>query len=456
MNINDLRHIYFIGAGGIGMSALARYFNTKGIKVSGYDKTETDLTKKLVSEGIEIQYVDDVALIPEDIELVIYTPAVSTKHRQLKSLQMRGAVPVMKRSQVLGIISEQNDSVAVAGTHGKTSTTAILSHVMKYCGIDVSAFIGGILSDYNTNYFAGSSNWVVLEADEFDKSFLTLRPEIAILQSMDADHLDVYGDDKSVRDSFVAFLNKTEFGGKLVINYDLVCQFTKEEWDELKMYYKVITYGTSSEANAVISEMNVEDDMSTFMLLYNGENTKVSQYLPGMHNRMNATAAIIASVEAGCDMQKAAKSLSIFKGIKRRFEFVVRRDVIYIDDYAHHPTELNAAISAARELFPKKKILGIFQPHLYSRTKDFANGFAQALDTLDDVILMDIYPAREEPIKGVDSNLILSKMNNKQKSILDTNEILNIIKEKNYDVVMTLGAGDIDLLVPKIKDILIH
>ncbi len=456
MNINDLRHIYFIGIGGIGMSALARYFRYKGMMVSGYDKTETVLTKKLVGEGINIHYLDDLSLIPEDIDLVVYTPAIPYLHKGLKRFKEHNSIPVLKRSEVLGMISEENDSIAVAGTHGKTSTTGILAHVMKSCGVDVSAFVGGILTDYETNYFAGDSNWVVLEADEYDRSFLTLHPEISILQSMDADHLDIYKDDKSIRDSFVAFLNKTSFGGKLIINHDLKSNFKNAEWEELKSFYKLITYGIDPNATVVITEMKVEDGMSTFVLKYNGIESKVAQYLPGLHNRMNATAAIIASVEAGCNLEKAINSLSIFKGIKRRFEFVVRRDVTYVDDYAHHPTELNAAISAARELFPNKKILGIFQPHLYSRTKDFALGFAEALDALDEVVLMDIYPAREEPITGVDSNMILKNIINEQKSLLDTNEILNKIRQKNYDVVMTLGAGDIDLLVPEIKNILMH
>jgi UDP-N-acetylmuramate--alanine ligase len=437
------------------MSALARYFNNKGVKVTGYDKTVTTLTKKLGEEGIEIYFRDEIDLIPDNIDIVVYTPAIPKDHKQLTKLR-KGHTKVLKRSEMLGLISDANDAIAVAGTHGKTSTTAMLSHIMRSCGIDISAFIGGILTDYNTNYFAGESPWVVLEADEYDRSFLHLHPEITILQSMDADHLDIYGSHDEMIETFVEFLNKTAYGGKLIINSELKPLISEDDWKGLKSIYTIITFGFDSAADAVISDISVSNGMSEFILSYKGEEAIVSQFLPGDHNRMNATAAILASILAGCDMEEAISSLTVFKGIKRRYEVIARRDVTYVDDYAHHPKELEYVIGATKELFLNKKVLGIFQPHLYSRTKDFQSGFAKALSKLDEVILMDIYPAREKPIKGVSSHSILDKITNQNKSLLNVEEIIEKVKNKDYDVVLTLGAGDIDLLVPKIKDIILN
>jgi UDP-N-acetylmuramate--alanine ligase len=455
MNLDDLKQVYFIGIGGIGMSALARYFNDKGVKVSGYDKTESVLTKKLVSEGISVHYQDDVKLIPGNIDMVVYTPAVSKKNKQLNKLQ-KCNVPVIKRSELLGLLAKSHDAIAIAGTHGKTSTTAITAHIMRTCGMDVSAFIGGILADYDTNYFAGDGQWIVLEADEYDHSFLRLHPEISVLQSMDPDHLDIYGSHEVMVANFIAFLNQTEYGGKLILNYSLLEYIDAEAMVELKGQYSVITFGFSNLADAVITDTHVDNGMSGFTLQYKGESVEVLQYLPGDHNRLNATAALLATSLAGCNMQEAANALSVFKGIKRRYEIVARRDVVYVDDYAHHPKELNAAIQATRELFPDARILGIFQPHLYSRTRDFAEEFGRSLEVLDEVVLMDIYPAREEPIKGVTSSMILNYINHNNKSLLEEEAIIEKVKERNYDVIMTLGAGDIDLLVPVIKDIILN
>ena len=455
MNLEDLKHVYFIGVGGIGMSALARYFNDKGIKVSGYDKTETVLTKKLVSEGISVHYEDNVKLIPEDIDIVVYTPAIPKQHRQLNKLR-NTSTPIYKRSEVLGFLSESHDAIAIAGTHGKTSSTAMTAHILRTCGIDASAFVGGILADYETNYFAGDGRWVVLEADEYDRSFLHLHPEVTILQSMDADHLDIYQSHQVMIDSFIEFLHKTEYGGKLIIKDDLISLIDANTLKELKSQYSIVSFGFSKEADARLSNGFVEDGMTGFTLEYKGESVSVLQYLPGNHNRLNATAAIVAASFAGCSLKEAAAALTVFKGIKRRYEVVARRDVVYVDDYAHHPSELDAAIQATRELFPGSRILGIFQPHLYSRTRDFAKGFGHSLSQLDEVVLMDIYPAREEPINGVSSKMLLPYINHENKSLQNEEEIINKIKEKNYDVLLTLGAGDIDLLVPKIKDIILN
>ncbi len=454
MNIENLKHVFFIGIGGIGMSALARYFNERNVAVSGYDKTKTTLTEKLVSEGIEVHYEDDISLIPEFIELVVYTPAIPDSNKQLRKLKRSDHIQVLKRSEVLGLISRSSDAIAVAGTHGKTTTSAMLAHMLRYSGVDISAFVGGIMSDYDSNYFSGKSNWVVLEADEYDRSFLHLYPEVSILQSMDADHLDIYQDHSDLVGAFESFVCNTEFGGKLIINHQLKGQFSDEKWLDLKSKYKIVTYGFDRNADAVITSCTVDGGMSKFELKVDGSLYEVALMLPGDHNRMNACAAILAAREAGCSIESAVSALAVFKGIKRRFEYVIRRDVTYVDDYAHHPSEIDAVLKAVQEVYKGKKVLGIFQPHLYSRTKDFYKEFAQSLESLDEVILMDIYPARELPIKGVDSNLILKHIKNKQKNLLTSDEILERVKEKDFDIVMTLGAGDIDLLVPKIKEII--
>ncbi len=444
MNINELRTVYFIGIGGIGMSALARYFKGLGAEVHGYDKTETALTKTLVEEGMHIHYEEDVSKIPARVDLVVWTPAVPQEHTELQHFRQHD-IPVKKRAEVLGIISRNRRTVAIAGTHGKTTTSSLTAHVLRACGIDCSAFLGGIAQNFQSNFVNGQSDWVVAEADEYDRSFLHLQPEIAAITSMDADHLDIYGDENSIHETgFLAFAKQVT--GTLYVQHEWLKFFDKNA---------VRSFGVDG-GDYRAENLRVADGY--FVFDYKNpdiaiENLKLS--MPGRHNVENATVAISVALQLGAKPEAIRAALLSFKGIKRRFEFVVRTEkTVYIDDYAHHPTELRAAIGAAKQLFPNRKVTGIFQPHLYSRTRDFVDGFAAALDGLDDTLLLDIYPAREKPIPGVTSEIIFERMQNQNKQLVTKANLLEVLKNKELDVVMTLGAGDIDTLVQPIQKIL--
>ncbi|MCB9049139.1 MAG: UDP-N-acetylmuramate--L-alanine ligase [Lewinellaceae bacterium] len=444
MNLKDIKKVYFIGIGGIGMSALARYFNGRGVEVHGYDKTETLLTKKLVEEGMQIHYTEDLGLVPEGISLVVYTPAVPATHKELVFLRGQG-VPVKKRAEVLGIISRGMKTVAVAGTHGKTTTSSILTHLLRCGGIDCTAFLGGIVTNFGSNFVEGQSDWVVVEADEFDRSFLHLSPNIAIILSMDADHLDIYGDRETLLETgFRAFAAKVEKGGRLYIHYQWQEQLG--DWPFVESYG--IGGGTYRSGN-----VRVEDGYFTFD--YQSPSHRIDGLqlaMAGRHNVENATAALTVALQLGVGEQAIREGLRSFRGIRRRFEILYRSEGrAYVDDYAHHPSELEAAIGAARELFPGKKITGIFQPHLFSRTRDFADGFAAALDQLDEILLMEIYPARELPIEGVDSQWLLGKMKNGNKRLVSKAALLEEIEIAHPEVLLTLGAGDIDTFREPIK-----
>lgn len=444
MNLKDIQCCYFIGVGGIGMSAIARYFNSLGIAVYGYDKTETHLTKKLVEEGIQIHYEDDVQQIPGGVDLVVYTPAVPNSLTELQYLRSTN-IPIKKRAEVLGIISESRKTIAIAGTHGKTSTTTITTHLLRAGGVDCSAFLGGIAQNFGSNFVAGNSQWVVVEADEYDRSFLQLSPDIAGILSMDADHLDIYGDhDSIVETGFKAFARRLKEKGSLWVRSGLETYFDQAG-----------TFGI--EAGEARSE-NVRVQEGYFTFDYRGplgEMQALQFTLPGRHNVENATLAITIALGLGVQPEDIRKALMSFKGIKRRFDFIVREnDKVYIDDYAHHPTELKAAIGAAKQLYPDREIWGIFQPHLYSRTRDFVDEFAAALDALDRPILMDIYPAREIPIPGVSSQIIIDKMQNPHKLHLSREDILTLVSENDIQVLMTLGAGDIDRLIEPLSKIM--
>ena len=448
LNLQDIHKAYFIGVGGIGMSALARYFNSRGVAVFGYDKIATKLTEKLVDEGITIHYEDDISQIPEGIDIVVYTPAIPKAHKELNYFQENG-FPVLKRAAVLGLISQRMKAIGVAGTHGKTTTSSILTHLLQTADLDSTSFLGGIAQNYESNYINGTSDWVIVEADEFDRSFLHLHPEMAIIMSMDADHLDIYGDEKSIKESFQAFAGKVKAGGTLFLNAKL--QLDKRELDAIQ----ILTFGIDA-GDYRAENIRVENGVFVFDFKSPVENIENIKFLlAGRHNVENATAAISVAQQLGVKAEAIKKALVSFKGIKRRFEIIYRStDVTYIDDYAHHPTELTAAIQAARELFPTKKISGIFQPHLYSRTKDFADGFAQALDLLDEIFLMDIYPARELPIEGVSSTLIFNKLKNPNKFLVSKDNLMQQLKQADFDVLLTLGAGDIDRFVHPIKNML--
>ncbi len=433
-----------MGIGGIGMSAIARYFNGLGVEIHGYDKTQTELTKNLEKEGMKIHYQEDISLIPKGLDLVIWTPAIPKEHKELIWFRDNG-FELKKRAEVLGIISRAKKALAVAGTHGKTSTTSILTHVLKEGGVDCSAFLGGIAMNYESNFVMGKDDYVVVEADEFDRSFLHLNPQIAAIMSMDPDHLDIYGDEQSILDTgFLAFAKKVNPDGTLLVNEAFMQHFDNQ---------KVSAFGIE-KGEYQAQNVRAEKGYMVFDFKHpKGVIKNLKFTLPGRHNVMNATAAIAIALQLKAKIGGIRKALKGFKGIKRRFEFMIReKNRIYIDDYAHHPTELNAAISAARMFYPNKKITGIFQPHLFSRTRDFAEGFAAALDTLDEILLMDIYPAREKPIKGVTSDMVFKMMKNPNKIRVTKDNLLEELKKNEIEVLMTLGAGDIDVFREPIKD----
>lgn len=454
MNPGELTSVYFIGIGGIGMSAIARYFNTRGVAVAGYDKTETALTQQLNAEGIRVYYSEDLDVLPENIDLVVYTPAVPADHQQLVHLLNLG-VPVMKRAQVLGLISQSQKTIAIAGTHGKTTTSSMVTHVLKSCDEPVSAFLGGILSGYNTNYFLGDSDWVVVEADEFDRSFLHLQPEIAVVNSIDPDHLDIYGTPEKVTEAYLAFIHKTKENGTVLLAHQAAQDLGADEVAAIKDKYRVLTYGFEDSDDIQLNIKGVQEGKVVFDFFSPmGSIESIASRMPGVHNVSNAAVAIAVALLQGKDKDAIAHGVTSFKGVKRRFEWIVDGEKVYIDDYAHHPTELKMAIGAARMMFPGKKLMGIFQPHLFTRTRDFADGFAEELSKLDELLLMDIYPAREEPIEGVNAEMLLSKMNHANARIVSREEILDAVQKGNFDVVMTLGAGNIDTLVPQIQKML--
>ena len=450
MNFNDVKRIYFIGIGGIGMSALARYFRLHGAEVHGYDRTETDLTRALAAEGMQVHYDDDVKFIPGNVDLVVFTPAVPKDHRELNWFLERG-YPVKKRSEVLGIISQAKRCIAIAGTHGKTTTSTMTAHLLRACGVDATAFVGGISGNLGGNFVEGHSDWVVVEADEYDRSFLQLHPEIAIVNSIDPDHLDIYGTAEAVVDSYEQFIRQIKPGGKLIYRHGLPLEVVA---DELRATGRqVFTFGIEA-GDYEAFDVRVEDGQMAFGLrssIFNFSDLRMNY--PGRHNVLNATAAIAATLSAGGFTPELPAALASFQGVKRRFEFILRTpELVFIDDYAHHPAELEAAISAARMLYPNRKITGIFQPHLYTRTRDFAQDFAAALDQLDECILLDIYPAREQPIPGVTSAMIAGLMKNTNVNLTTKAGLLNILKDKELEVLMTMGAGDVDTMIEPIRE----
>ena len=445
ITLSDIQRIYFVGIGGIGMSALARYFHYRGAQVSGYDKTETKLTKTLVAEGIDIHYTDDPNRIPEGIDLVVYTPAIPKELQELRYLKAQ-ALPIVKRAELLGMLSREKRTIAIAGTHGKTTTVAITAHLLRAGGIDATAFVGGLTRNLpHRNFAAGSSDWMVVEADEYDRSFLQLRPEVAVILSMDADHLDIYGDSQQMRESgFEAFAKCIQPGGVLFLRHGLSLSDVKQPR----------TFGVG-EGACQAQQIQVRDGY--FHFDYVDETGSISDIrwpMIGRHNIENAVAAIAIARKLGVEAEKIRTALSEFAGIERRADWIVRQSgLCYIDDYAHHPTELRAIIAAVKEVMPEKKLTGIFQPHLYTRTRDHAQGFAYALNELDTVLLMPIYPARELPIEGVTTHMIYERMDHKKSKVIEVNEneIIEYLNQHPPEVLLTLGAGDIDKLVAVLK-----
>ena len=442
MNLNQIHNVYFIGIGGIGMSNLARYFKNLGKQVSGYDKTPSALTNELMESGITIHFEDNIDLIPNDFyienTLVVITPAVPITHSEWNYFLERD-YEIKKRAEVLGLITKDTYCFAVAGTHGKTTTSGILGHILQESGADVTAFIGGIVENYNSNLIGSGTTVTVVEADEFDRSFLHLHPNIACITSMDADHLDIYGTSEAIEESFVEFASKIEDKSKLFITKELpiqgvICAVNEEA------VYKVFNVRIGNGSYV----FDVQTPSETIKDLHFG--------LPGKHNLMNALMAIAMANLFGTPTDAIAKAIASFKGIKRRFSYQIKTDAkVYIDDYAHHPTEINAVHQAVTELYPDQKVLAVFQPHLYSRTRDFAADFAKSLSVFDEVILLDIYPAREQPMEGITSQWLMDKMTNNDKKIVDKNNLIPAILESKATIIVTIGAGDIGELVPLIK-----
>jgi UDP-N-acetylmuramate--alanine ligase len=442
MNLNQIHNVYFIGIGGIGMSALARYFKAIGKNVSGYDKTETELTKELNQLGIDIHFEDKIDLIPTDYyvenTLVIITPAVPKVHSEWNYFLERN-FEVKKRAEVLGIITKDTFCFAVAGTHGKTTTSSILGHILYESGSDVTAFIGGIVENYNSNLIGNGKTITVVEADEFDRSFLHLHPDIACVTSMDADHLDIYGDKSAIEASFREFADKVSDKSKLFIPKGLDLEG--------------ISCAINEEAYFSAFNIRISNSQYVFDVKTPSETLEnITFGLPGKHNLMNALMALAMAKTFGISTEDIARALGSFKGIKRRFSYQIKSEkLVYIDDYAHHPTEINAVYQAVRELYPNQKVLAVFQPHLFSRTKDFADDFAKSLAAFDEVILLDIYPARELPVIGITSNWLMNKIENSNKKLVSKEKLIPTILESNATVIVTIGAGDIGEMVTSIK-----
>lgn len=442
MNLKNIHNVYFIGIGGIGMSALARYFKFVNKNVAGYDKTETPLTQELVELGIAIHYEDNINKVEPNFldaatTLVVYTPAVPSSHSEYQYFVKHG-FDIKKRSEVLGLITKDTFCFAVAGTHGKTTTSSILAHLLKETGTPLTAFLGGISEDFNSNFLLEGTEYSVVEADEFDRSFLKLSPNVACITSMDADHLDIYGSGEELRKSFEEFVRRLKPGGKLFVCNGLPLEGT--------------TYGIDDDSDYCIRNLKIVHGTYIFDLgTPDATLSGVKFHKPGRHNLLNGLVAFAMAEHSGFPAEGLAKALASFKGVQRRFSYQIKEaDFIFIDDYAHHPTEINAVYDAISEMHPNKKVLAIFQPHLFSRTQDFVDDFAASLSKFDAICLLDIYPAREKPITGVTSEWLLGKIKNPNKKRIEKSDLIEEIKKQNPEVLVTMGAGDIGLEVSKI------
>ena len=449
MDVRVLKKVYFVGIGGIGMSALARFFRAQGTEVNGYDRTETALTAKLVKEGIGIHFTDDTGLLDKDAELVVYTPAIPKDHKELNWFKDNN-YPVFKRSDVLQWITERLFAITVAGTHGKTTISTMIGYLLRETGYGCNAFLGGISVNYQSNYWSSDNNTAVIEADEYDRSFLKLRPDIAVLTAVDADHLDIYGTVEEMEAAFIQYTQNIKPKGTLLVKHGL------HRAEEL-LGPATLTYSLkNAEADIHVAGIVVREGGYTFNVTgkeWQIENLELN--IGGLHNIENAAAAVAVTHLLGIDADKVRAALPGFRGIKRRFEYLVKTaEVVYIDDYAHHPEELAALISSAKHLYPNRRCVVSFQPHLFSRTRDFVDGFAHSLDMADEVLLLDIYPARELPMEGVTAQIIADKMKNPNHRILSKEALLAYVKETQLDLFITAGAGDIDKLTEPIKTIL--
>jgi len=448
MKLNTYHNIYFVGIGGIGMSALAKYFHKQNKKISGYDKTSSDNTKTLEDLGINISYSDDIETIhPKYLQpsetLVVYTPAIPNSNVILKYFNSNHFT-VLKRSEILGMITKDTFCLAVAGTHGKTTTTSILGHLMFEANQNMTAFLGGISENYNSNLIQNGSKATVVEADEFDRSFMTLSPNFACITSMDADHLDIYGDRESLKQSFLDFSKNISNDGKLFVHESLSV--------------KGITYGLESNANYAAQNIKIVEGAYHFDLKTPDSILRNFRFhLPGSHNLNNAVAALAMAWEFGCTEEKLQKGLNSYRGVKRRFSYKIKeQSFVFIDDYAHHPKEIDAVYQAITEMHPNRKVTAVFQPHLFSRTQDFGDEFAHSLSVFDAVLLLEIYPARELPIPGINASWLLEKITAPFKKLITKSALFEVIKTIDNPVLVTMGAGDIGTLVEPLSKKLLH
>jgi UDP-N-acetylmuramate--alanine ligase len=458
MNLTNVKYVYFLGIGGIGMSAIARYFKHIGLQVYGYDKTETPLTQKLLAEGMFIHYTDDpvsLSSLPINTQntLVVLTPAIPKDHQELAWFKAHHYT-ILKRAEVLGVLSESSVTIGVAGTHGKTTTSTLLAHLLTQSKIKCNAFLGGIASNYESNLLLHpladtlpiGQQFTVVEADEFDRSFLSLSPYYAIITSTDADHLDIYGEHSAMQESFLAFANKLRAGGTLLVKYNL---------DIIpKLSGQFLSYGLNSSAQIFAYNIRINEAEHIFDLMIEGKSIQdLSLGIPGLHNIENAVAASAVALLCGISEEELRAGLSSFKGVKRRFEYRIKTtDQIFIDDYAHHPEEIKAILGSIKRMYPHKKLVVAFQPHLYSRTRDFLDEFAHSLSLADSVYILPIYPARELPIPGINSELLVEKIETKDKKLVGKQELVEAIVSLKPTLFVSLGAGDIDALVQPIED----
>ena len=456
MQIDKYDSVYFLGIGGIGMSAIARWFKHKGMHVAGYDKTATPLTHELMEEGMEIHFEDRIEMLPGYISkektLVVLTPAVPKDHKEFNYLKAEGFT-ILKRSEVLGLLTKNYNTIAVAGTHGKTTTSSLIAHILKSAGKNMVAFLGGITTNYESNLVmhgeAGADTIVVAEADEFDRSFLRLFPTTAVVTSADADHLDIYGDHASMVKSYQDFMGQVEVHGNLIV-HESIEMMTKG------LSVAVETYGTNLGqffAENINTNPNGRDGFFSFDLNGKRKMERLRLGVPGFHNMENAIAASIVALHYGVSETQLREALLSFRGVKRRFEFIINKpDLVFIDDYAHHPTEIDAFLKSLRAMYVGKKITVVFQPHLFTRTRDFAEGFAKSLSIADEVLMLDIYPARELPIEGVTADMILKDVTSKVKMMCSKKDLVSKLNEMKIEVLATVGAGDIDAMVKGISE----
>ncbi|MBR9774689.1 MAG: UDP-N-acetylmuramate--L-alanine ligase [Cytophagales bacterium] len=458
MNLKNLHSVFFLGIGGIGMSAIARWFNHIGVPVYGYDKTPSPLTETLSEEGMEIVYTDEVESLPEAFKasgadkLIVWTPAVPQSSNLYKFFGNNGFV-IKKRAAVLGLITRNMESVAIAGTHGKTTTSSMVAHLLKHSGHNTAAFLGGLTQNYKNNLIlhdegSAESPVVVVEADEFDRSFLHLHPDLSIVTSIDPDHLDIYGDAEQLKEGFASFIRLTHPDGKLIIHQDAYQKISHADLGAAKVYQYSLNSGN-------IHADNIKVGTGTFSFDYVAEDIRIDSLelsVPGFHNIENALAAIAVAVNYGLSKEAIIEGIATYKGVKRRFEKICTNErIIYIDDYAHHPEEIKAFLLSIKAMYPDKKVTAVFQPHLFTRTRDFAEGFSESLSIADTVVLLDIYPARELPIEGITSEMLLPRITSPNKSVVDKEKLLSHLEQHKPEVLVTIGAGDIDRLVKPIE-----